>query len=291
MAAQSANLLPILQLERLELDLFRGASPEPERARVFGGQVVAQALTAAISTVSERAVHSLHAYFLLAGDAAVPIIYDVARLRDGGSFSTRRVRALQHGQTIFEMSASFHAAETGLTHQFAMPETVDPESLPDAGSIRDMPDVPSPVRAYFDAARPIEMRPVDMTRYRKRGEAREPRQAVWFRTSEPLPDDDGLHQAALAYASDKTLLDTALVTHGKTVFSMEIMAASLDHAVWFHRPFRADDWLLYVQDSPSSGHGLGLARGLIFSRDGRLVASTAQEGLIRVRKPKPSTLF
>jgi acyl-CoA thioesterase-2 len=280
-----ANLLSILDPERLEENLFRGLSiPEPGRQRVFGGQVVAQALVAASRTVEGRTPHSMHAYFLLPGDPAAPIIYDVDRIRDGGSFTTRRVLAIQHGREIFSMSVSFHIAEPGLSHQMDMP----PEPAPDAvadwagldGGILDA--LPPGVRAYFTGARAIELRPVSVTRYLDAAPL-PPRQALWLRAAAALPDDDAVHRAVLAYASDMTLLDTALVAHGSTVYSADVMVASLDHALWFHAPFRADDWLLYVQDSPFAGGARGFSRGLIYARDGRLVASAAQEGLIRPR--------
>ena len=278
------ELLGILDLEYLEQNLFRGRSPQVGWQRVFGGQVIGQALVAACRTVdvAARQPHSLHAYFLLPGDPKVPIIYEVDRIRDGRSFTTRRVKAIQHGQAIFSMSASFHVAETGLAHAFPMERVPMPEDLPDEPDIRAnvMPLMPDPVRRYFESDRPIELKPVEYGRYLSR-EPMPPRFNAWIRATGRLPDDPAIHQCVLAYASDMTLLDSSLIAHGRTVFERSIQAASLDHALWFHRPFRADEWLLYAQDSPSASGALGFARGLIYTRDGTLVASVAQEGLIR----------
>jgi acyl-CoA thioesterase-2 len=281
------DLLTILDLEPLEVNLFRGRSPQVGWQRVFGGQVIGQALVAACRTVDGgRPPHSLHAYFLLAGDPNVPIIYNVDRIRDGKSFTTRRVVAVQHGHAIFSMSASFHADEPGLTHQAAMPDVPKPEDLPSEAEIKErvLPLMPDPVRRYYERERPIELRPVEFGRYLGQ-KYQEARFNVWIRTTGKLPDDPAVHACVLAYASDMTLLDAALIPHGRTVFEKEIMAASLDHALWFHRPFRADDWLLYAQDSPSLSGARGFSRGLIFARDGTLVASVAQEGLVRERRP------
>jgi acyl-CoA thioesterase-2 len=278
------ELLGILDLEYLEQNLFRGRSPQVGWQRVFGGQVIGQALVAACRTVdvAMRQPHSLHAYFLLPGDPKVPIIYEVDRIRDGRSFTTRRVKAIQHGQAIFSMSASFHVAESGLAHAFPMADVPMPEDLPDERDIRAnvMPRMPDPVRRYFESDRPIELKPVEYSRYLSR-EPMPPRFNAWIRATGRLPDDPAIHQCVLAYASDMTLLDSSLIAHGRTVFERSIQAASLDHALWFHRPFRADEWLLYAQDSPSASGALGFARGLIYTRDGTLVASVAQEGLIR----------
>jgi acyl-CoA thioesterase II len=285
MSSAVQDLLDILDLERLEVNLFRGRSPQVGWQRVFGGQVIGQALVAACRTVEGRPPHSLHAYFLLAGDPKVPIIYDVDRIRDGKSFTTRRVIAIQHGQAIFSMSVSFHSDEPGFSHQAKMPNVPGPEDLPSEAEVRErvLPMMPDPVRRYYERERPIELRPVEYERYlgKKIDEARF---HVWIRTTQKLPDDPAIHKCVLAYASDMTLLDSALLPHGRTVFEREIMAASLDHALWLHRPFRADDWLLYAQDSPNAHDGRGFARGLIFTRDGTLVASVAQEGLIRPRR-------
>jgi acyl-CoA thioesterase II len=287
MSAALDQLLSILDLEPLEHNLYRGLSPQVGWQRVFGGQVIGQALVAANRTVEGRPAHSLHAYFLRAGDPAVPIIYQVDRIRDGGSFSTRRVVAIQHGQAIFSMAASFHKVEGGLEHQMAMPEVPPPEDLPSEAELKEklIDRVPEPVKAYWQHERPIEIRPVDLSRYFSR-DKQGPSQLVWIKATGALGDDLALHQCVLAYASDFTLLDTALIAHGRFVFDPNLMLASLDHAVWFHAPFRADEWLLYAQDSPSSGAARAFCRGTLFTREGRLVASTAQEGLVRERTAK-----
>ncbi|MEX0752749.1 MAG: acyl-CoA thioesterase II [Xanthobacteraceae bacterium] len=286
MSSAVQDLLDLLDLERLEVNLFRGRSPEATWQRVFGGQVIGQALVAACRTVDGRPPHSLHAYFLLPGDPKVPIIYDVDRIRDGGSFSTRRVVAIQHGHPIFSMAASFHRDEAGFEHQVKMPEVPKPEDLPREAELRDrvMPMMPDPVRRYYERERPIELRPVEFERYLGKKVA-DGKFHVWIRATGRLPDDPAIHQCVLAYASDMTLLDSALIPHGRTLFEKEIMAASLDHALWLHRPFRADEWLLYAQDSPNMGGARGFSRGLIFTRDGQLIASVAQEGLVRLRQP------
>ena len=280
------DLLAVLDLERLERDLFRGRGPQAGWQRVFGGQVIGQALVAACKTVDVHAFrpHSLHAYFLLGGDPQVPIIYEVDRIRDGRSFATRRVVAVQHGRAIFAMSVSFHADEPGFEHAAPMPQVPPPESLPSEAEIKSgvLPLMPDPVRAYYERERPIELRPVEFRRYLDRAPMG-PAFNVWIRATGRLPDDPAVHQCVLAYASDMTLLDASLVAHGRTVFERSIQAASLDHALWFHRPFRADEWLLYAQDSPSAHGARGFSRGLVFARDGTLVASVAQEGLIRER--------
>jgi acyl-CoA thioesterase-2 len=278
------QLLSILDIERLEENLFRGLSPQVGWQRVFGGQVIGQALVAANRTVNGRLAHSLHAYFLRAGDPAVPIIYNVDRIRDGGSFTTRRVVAVQHGQAIFSMAASFHKEETGLEHQIKMPEVPPPDSLPSEAELKAclIDRVPPQVKAYWERERPIEIRPVDLSRYLSPGN-HAPSQQVWIKATGQLPDDQSLHQCVLAYASDFTLLDTALIAHGRFVFDPKLMLASLDHALWFHRKLRADEWLLYAQDSPISGAGRAFCRGMFFAHDGKLVASTAQEGLLRLR--------
>lgn len=280
------ELVAILDLETLEHDLFRGQSPGFGWQRVFGGQVVAQALVAAARTVDPaRPVHSLHCYFLLGGDPKMPIVYEVDRIRDGGSFTTRRVVAIQHGRPIFSMSASFQAVEDGLEHQIDMTGVPMPEDLPDEAQIKAFIDrfAPEPVKRYWARPRPLTLRPTDFSRYAGKTPS-DPRQALWVRASGPLPDEPALHRAVLAYLSDMTLLDTALVVHGRSVFDPHLQVASLDHAMWFHREPRADEWLLYAMDSPSSSGGRGFTRGSLYDRAGRLVASTAQEGLIRVRK-------
>jgi len=282
------DLLSILDLEQLEVNLFRGRSPQVGWQRVFGGQVIGQALVAACRTVEdidERPPHSLHAYFLLGGDPSVPIIYEVDRIRDGRSFTTRRIVAIQHGRAIYSMSASFHVHEGGFDHQAQMPSVPGPDDLPTDAEIRDrvLPMMPDPIRRYFERERLIELRPVEFERYLGK-KLPDGRFHIWFRSSGILPAAPSIHRCALAYASDLSLLDVSLVPHGHTVFEKTIMAASLDHALWFHRPFKADEWLLYAQDTPSAGGSRGFARGLIFTREGVLVASVAQEGLIRQRR-------
>jgi acyl-CoA thioesterase-2 len=286
------EVLDILDLEPLEVNLFRGRSPQARWQRVYGGQVIGQALVAACRTVDEvatRPPHSLHAYFMLGGDPKVPIIYEVDRIRDGRSFTTRRVVAIQHGHAIFTMAVSFHGSEPGLTHQAKMPDVPKPDALPGEAELKQriLPMMPEPVRSYYERERPIELRPVEYGRYL--GERSEDgRFNVWIRATGRLPDEPAIHQCVLAYASDMMLLDAALIPHGRSVFDKNIMAASLDHALWFHRPFRADEWLLYAQDSPNLSDARGFSRGLIFAQDGTLVASVAQEGLLRERREKPT---
>jgi len=288
MASAVQELIETLNLEPLELNLFRGRSPQSRWQRVFGGQVIGQALVAACRTVDDVAVrppHSLHAYFLLGGVPKAPIIYEVDRIRDGTSFTTRNVKAIQHGHAIFSMSVSFHVHEEGLSHQFKMPDVPKPDALPDEAELKERvwPLMPEPVRRYYERERPIELRPVEYGRYL--GEiSKDGRFHVWMRATGRLPDEPAIHQCVLAYASDMMLLDAALIPYGRSVFSEDIMAASLDHALWFHRPFRADEWLLYAQDSPNLAGACGFSRGLIFLSDGTLVASVAQEGLLRLRR-------
>jgi acyl-CoA thioesterase-2 len=283
------DLLNVLDLEQLEVNLFRGRSPPTDRQRVYGGQVIGQALVAACRTVevNGRPPHSLHAYFMLGGDPKVPIIYEVDRIRDGKSFTTRRVVAIQHGEEIFTMAVSFHRDEPGLSHQATMPDVPTPEALANAAEARErlLPMMPEPVRRYYERARPIDLRPVELERYLGK-KLDGGRFHVWMRATGKLPDDPAIHQCVLAYASDMMLLDSAMIPHGRTLFEKTIMAASLDHALWFHRPFRADDWLLYAHDSPNMSGARGFARGLIFASDGTLVASVAQEGLVRERRPE-----
>ena len=282
------EVVEILDLEPLEVNLFRGRSPQSRWQRVFGGQVIGQALVAACRTVDDvatRPPHSLHAYFLLGGDPKVPIIYEVDRIRDGKSFTTRSVKAIQHGRAIFSLSVSFHVVEPGFTHQAKMPVVPKPEALPSDSELKEriFPLLPEPARRYYERERPIEFRPVEFSRYL--GEkSEEGRFDVWIRATGRLPDEPAIHQCVLAYASDMMLLDAALIPHGRSVFSEDIMAASLDHALWFHRPFRADEWLLYAQDSPNLADSRGFSRGLIFAADGTLVASVAQVGLLRQRR-------
>jgi acyl-CoA thioesterase-2 len=279
------NLLDTLDLEELEHNLFRGRSPQVGWQRVFGGQVIGQALVAASRTVEDdRFAHSLHGYFMRPGDPAVPIIYEVDRIREGKSFVTRRVVAIQHGHAIFSMSASFQRQEEGLDHQAEMPDVPDPDQLMSEDQLKEMvmASAPEPVRAYWQRERPIELRPVSLKHYVSR-EPLDPVQQIWFRATGPLPDQPAIQKCVLAYASDMTLLDTSLFAHGRSIFDRDLQVASLDHAMWFHRPARMDEWLLYTQDSPNASGSRGFNRGSIFSRDGRLVASTAQEGLIRLR--------
>ncbi|BCP55765.1 acyl-CoA thioesterase II [Kaistia sp. 32K] len=281
------DLLSILDLEPLEHNLFRGRSFDPGWQRVFGGQVIGQSLVAASRTVeADRPVHSMHCYFLRLGDPAAPIVYEVERVRDGGSFSTRRVVAIQHGRTIFVMSASFHIREEGFDHQIAMPDVPPPEDLPVDGpqTAALLDGAPEGVRRYWERLRPIELRPVDLEGYFTRAEPRLGH-AIWLRAKTSIGDDPVLNSCVLAYASDLTLLDTTLLAHGRSAFDPSVQVASLDHAIWFHRPFRMDDWLLYVEDSPSAFGARGFNRGSLFDRRGVLVASVAQEGLVRPVEP------
>lgn len=279
------ELLRQFELERLEVNLFRGASRDIGSPQVFGGQVLGQALTAAYATVPEgREVHSLHAYFLRRGDFNRPIVYQVDRSRDGHSFSSRRVIAIQNGDPIFTFSSSFHAAEPGLDHQSGMPQVPAPESLPDWS--RPSPEVaerlPEKMRRFLVRERPFELRPVEPVDYLDPKPA-PPLQHLWLRTTGKLPDDPHLHRCLLAYISDFNLLGTATRPHATDFSSDNLTMASIDHAMWFHRDFRVDEWLLYSMESPSASGARGFARGSIFDRGGRLVASTAQEGLMRVR--------
>jgi acyl-CoA thioesterase-2 len=279
-----ADLLALLDLEAIEDNVYRGISPKDRWQRVFGGQVLGQSLMAAQRTVTDRTCHSLHAYFLRAGDPKVPILYEVDRSRDGASFTARRVVAIQHGRPIFTMSASFQREEAGLEHQTAMPEVPQPEDLKSEREWRRewAREMPAEMQAWFLRERPIELRPVVPANRFAPGRHLA-QQIVWMRALAPLPETPALQQCVLAYASDMTLLDTSLLPHGFNLSSPGLQLASLDHAMWFHRPFRADEWLLYVQDSPTASGGRGLNRGTIYRRDGALVASVAQEGLIRQR--------
>ncbi len=282
--ADSLNpLLTLLELERLEENLFRGIGHGGETSRrIFGGQVVAQALVAAYRTVEDRRCHSLHSYFLRAGDPGRPVIYEVDRARDGGSFTTRRVKAVQNGRQIFNMAASFHAAEDGPSHQHPMPEAPDPDTLTSREVLRARmaTRVAPERRADFLRPSPIEVRetaPYDLLKPEPMPDA----QSLWFRLVRPVEGSDILHQCLLTYASDMYLLGSALRPHGQSFLTGQMMTASLDHAIWFHDRIDFSDWHLYVMDSPFSGGARGFNRGSIFARDGRLVASTAQEGLIR----------
>ena len=284
MTSPASELIELLSLERLEDNLFRGQSRDIGTKYVFGGQVLGQALSAAQATMTEpRAAHSLHAYFLRAGDIEHPIVYDVDRTRDGGSFSVRRVSAIQHGKVIFFCAASFQEAEAGAEHQLSMPEVPRPEDIEPAPAIppEKLALLPTKVQRWLDRQGPFEFRHV-YPRDELHPPKRPPYQQVWFRLSSPVGDAPELHRALLAYASDFHLLGTATFPHGISYYQPNVAMASLDHALWFHRPFRADEWLLYSLDSPSAQGARGMARGLVFDRAGRLVASTAQEGLIRV---------
>jgi acyl-CoA thioesterase-2 len=291
MSKSLIDLIDILDLETIEVNMFRGRSPKTTWQRVFGGQVIGQAMVASCRTVEGRMPHSLHCYFILPGDPQIPIVYEVERLRDGKSYSTRRVTAIQHGHAIFSMMVSFHAQEDdSFNHQDVMPDVPPPERLSAEELAKDpiIEKMPDYIRRYYESDRPIELRPVEFQRYA--GEKiPDGRINFWIRTAAKLPDDPALHMCALAYASDFSLLDSIMARYGRTLFDGQAMAASLDHAMWFHRPFRADEWLLYSQDSPSAQNGRGLARGSIFKPDGTLVASVAQEGSVRERREKPAS--
>ena len=289
MSQALADLLTRLDLQEIEPDVFSGTSPEAGLVRVFGGLVVSQALMAVSRTVPERPPHSLHSYFLLPGDPTKPIRYEVERLRDGGSFSARRCVAKQDGRTIFALTASFHAVEDGLDYAPTMPDVPQPETLPDlAGLTSALGDkMPEGVRRYLERERPIDLRIIDLKRFGPRPAGTPPRtgQRIWMRAKGSLPDDPAMHRAVLAYLSDMTLLDVALVPHDSSVFDKKVQAASLDHAIWFHRPFHADEWMLYDEEAQSTQSARGLCRGRLFSASGELIATTMQEGLIR---PKAS---
>jgi acyl-CoA thioesterase-2 len=284
MQSQTADVLALLELEQLEVNLFRGESRDIGAAQVFGGQVLGQALTAASRTVEGRTVHSLHAYFLRRGDFNAPIVYEVDRSRDGQSFSNRRVVAIQHGEQIFNMTASFQVIEEGLSHQIDMPVVPPPEQLPDMLEVlRPMMDqLPERVRRFVQKPRPFEFRMAQPLTHLIEPGKHPPARQIWFRLPDRIPDDESLHRRLLAYVSDYYLLDTAVLPHGMSFLSSKVILASIDHAMWFHRPLRVDDWLLYALDSPSASGARGFGRGSVFARDGRLVASTAQEGLVRL---------
>ncbi len=280
------TLVNLLTLERIEENLFRGASQDLGFPQLFGGQVLGQVISAASQTVdAARHVHSLHGYFLRPGDSHQPVVYDVDRVRDGGSFSTRRVSAIQKGQTIFTGIASFQADENGYEHQLAMPDVVDPDELPSEWDLlhKLSPLVPERVMEKLRRPKPIEIRPVTV-QDPANPQPIEPVRHLWFRADGTLPANPALHKYLLAYASDFSFIGTALQPHGVSSWSKFIQLASLDHAIWFHREVKIDDWLLYSIDSPWAGNARGFARGSIFNRQGQLVASVAQEGLIRVRE-------
>jgi acyl-CoA thioesterase-2 len=282
------QLIDLLDVEEIDTDLYRGPRQPGGVGRVFGGQVIGQALQAAQRSVDgDKVAHSLHAYFMRPGDENHPIIYRVVRDFDGRTFANRRVIAMQKGQPILNMAASFQLPAEGLHHQEAMPDVPGPEALRSESELREeiQDAVPEKLRRFFLRARPIEIRPVSPRNW-FRPEKTDPVQSSWFRVAAPLPDDLAMHRAMLAYASDMTLLGTCMMPHGVTWMDGRVQTASLDHTVWLHEPFRFDDWLLYTTDSPWSGHSRGFNRGRIYARDGRLVASVAQEGLIRVKEAK-----
>ncbi|MDV9176976.1 acyl-CoA thioesterase II [Streptomyces sp. W16] len=280
------SLLDLLDLEQIEENIFRGQSQAAVVPRVFGGQVAAQALVAAGRTVPEdRLAHSLHAYFLRPGDPGAPIVYTVERMNDGRSFSARRTVAVQHGQPIFALSASFQKHEEGFEHQAPMPAAPDPVTLPTSAERLSGYDhlAPEVVEKFLEAREAIDLRYVDEPPYGRFGTPREPHSQVWFRTNGKLADDPLLHVVLATYVSDMTLLDSILLAHGRGGWAVgDVVGASLDHAMWFHRPFRADEWLLYDQESPSASGGRGLGQARIYTQDGQLAISVIQEGVVRV---------
>lgn len=279
------ELSALLTLEVIEQGLYRGQSQDLGFNSLFGGQVMGQALSAAQETVVEkRFVHSLHSYFLRPGDASLPVVYEVENIRDGSSFSTRRVQAVQNGKAIFYMTASFQHVETGFDHQDSMPMVPEPEDLPSfMDFIRDnQQHIPEPIREKFLAEKPIDIRPVQQYNWLQ-PTATDSASQMWIKANGELPDDLGIHTYMLAYTSDLNFLPTALLPHGASHWHPNFQIATIDHAMWFHRPFRFDDWLLYAMDSPSASNGRGLVRGQIYNRQGQLVASTMQEGVIRQR--------
>jgi acyl-CoA thioesterase-2 len=277
-------LLELLDLEPIEVNIFRGANTDEDRQRVFGGQVAGQALVAAGRTVERGAVHSLHSYFLRPGDPATPILYEVDRIRDGKSFITRRVVAIQHGRAIYNMQCSFHIEEEGMEHQFPMPDVPDPDS------VQTVEERLEPLRGqidegwFFDRPRPIDQRFIGDLPWMHTGHPKDPCQQLWLRTDGDMPDDPLIHAAVMTYASDMTLYDSILQPHQIRWQDQQFIGASLDHCIWFHRPFRVDEWLLFDQDSPNAGGARGVARGLLFTQSGDLVASFVQEGLVRLRR-------
>ncbi len=286
MSFTAADLVALLELEPIEHNIYRGQNRNVGTGRIFGGQVLAQSLVAASHTVeADRLLHSMHGYFILAGDLNLPVVYFVDRLRDGGSFTTRRVTGIQHGQAIFTMSASFHRSEDGFEHQAAMPDVPDPETLrPELDIIRERAaEIPEAIRPLLTQDRPLDYRfvdgsdPLDKT-------VGPPTRAYWVRAVGPVDDNPVHHQALMAYASDYSLLGSALRPHGVTFRDPHMMVASLDHAIWFHRPVRMDDWMLYVSESPVASGARGFTRGTFYTRAGELVASVTQEGLMRVKR-------
>jgi acyl-CoA thioesterase-2 len=284
MDAVLTDLLQLLELERIEENIFRGESHDIGTPQVFGGQVLGQALQAAAATIEARTCHSLHAYFLRRGDVEAPIVYEVDRARDGGSFSSRRVVAIQHGKPIFNMAASFQVVEKGIEHRADMPDVPGPDGLADRSEVGEatLAQVHEKMRQYLTRKRPFMVRPLRAPDYTNPKKL-EPVKHVWIKAKDKLPDDVDLHQALLAYVSDYELLGTATLPHAVSFIDGSVQMASLDHAMWFHHDFRVDEWLLFSFDSPSASSGRGLARAQVFTQEGQLVASTAQEGLIRVR--------
>ena len=277
------DLITLLKLERIEKNIFRGDSRDIGSAQVFGGQVLGQALSAAQHTVEGRVAHSLHAYFLRRGDMKAPIIYEVDRARDGGSFSNRRVVAIQHGRPIFNLAASFQEPEPGLDHQAEMPDVAGPDGLKDLAEVAadHLDKIPEKMRRYMTDKRPFDFRPVEALSFDD-PQPQKPRKHVWIRTVDKVPDDRALHQNLLAYVSDFELIGTSTLPRGLPFGRGKIIMASLDPALWFHREVKMDDWMLYAMESPNASGARGYARGQLFSQDGKLVASTTQEGLIRV---------
>lgn len=288
MKAELKDLLDLLDIEQIEVNMFRGVSPAEGWQRVYGGQVIGQALVAASRTVEDqsRIAHSLHGYFLRPGDTTIPILFSVDRIRDGKSFTTRRVIAVQRGKAIFSMSVSFQVMEEGLHHQIDMPAVKAPEDCPSQQDLRAayIDKIPAEYQASFNRPSPIEMRFMEPINDFD-PEPMPPHQHVWIKAADAMPDDLRLNQCLLAYASDMTLLDTCYRPHGVGWVDPDFQTASLDHAMWFHAPFKTDEWLLYQQDSPFSGGARGFNRGSFYTRDGQLIASAAQEGLIRLHRP------
>lgn len=285
---QMEILTEALALEQLEVNLFRGQNSKDSGPRIFGGQVIAQSLLAAYATVEDRVCHSLHCYFIRPGDPKVPIVFEVDRARDGGSFTTRRVIAIQHGRQIFNLAASFQVPEDGFVHQSTMPDAPDPESVRPESEVwkEAMEGLPEHLTTWMKRPRPIDLRPVDGGFFfkGKNPPPKDPENQIWFRSVQPIGDDIKMQQAILAYASDMSLLSVSMRPHGVHWQTKGFQSASLDHAMWFHEPTNFNDWHLYDQDSPSASGGRGFIRGSIYNRDGKLVASVAQEALIRLRK-------
>ena len=287
MAQDLEELIGLLDLEQVEVNIFRGTQPDEERQRVFGGQVAAQALVAAGRTVESGRVHSLHSYFLRPGDPKIPILYEVDRIRDGRSFTTRRVVAIQHGKAIYNLATSFHHDEPGFEHAFEMPDVPAPESLP---TIRELLTDPADVAEYEQRGHPIDQRFIGGLPWRRHRSPGPPFKRLWIRADGELGDDPLLHACVATYASDMSLFDTILLPHGVDWDDGTFMGASLDHCMWFHRPFRADEWLLFDTDSPVAHGARGLARGFLFDRKGQLCVSMVQEGLARTVRTKTSTV-